>query len=133
MRYIVLDKNSSDFHLYKEQIYSLRHKVFKEKLNWNVLSVNGQEIDYFDSLPQLFYIIVVNDNNELLGCIRFLPTMNDYMIANVFPQLLDTYPRVHNIWEISRFAIDPSLGNQAIISYAAYNMTNNLNKDETTK
>lgn len=31
------------------------------------------------------------------------------------------------------FAIDPSLGNQAIISYAAYNMTNNLNKDETTK
>lgn len=40
----------------------------------------------------------------------------------------DAYKQYHVF-----FAIDPSLGNQAIISYAAYNMTNNLNKDETTK
>lgn len=110
MKYIVVNKNSKTFNIYKEQIYILRHRVFKEKLNWKVDSIDGnKEIDYFDSLDNLSYIIVVNNENKVLGCIRFLPTTNDYMLEKVFPELLVDHPKECDIWEISRFAIDPTL------------------------
>lgn len=110
MKYIILNKNSVNFKKYKNQIYALRHKVFKEKLNWKVNSVEGyKEIDYFDSLKKVSFIIAVNNEDKVLGCMRLLPTTHDYMLEKVFPQLLVYHPKQDNIWEISRFAIDPNL------------------------
>lgn len=110
MKYIILNKNSINFKKYKDQIYALRHKVFKEKLNWKVDSIDGyKEIDRFDSLHRVSFIIVVNADDKVLGCMRLLPTTSDYMLEKVFPQLLVEHPKDTHIWEISRFAIDPIL------------------------
>lgn len=109
MKYIIVSNKSKIFKKYENAIYSLRHQVFKEKLNWKVSSVNNQEIDIYDSLKKVIYILVVDKNENLIGCMRLLPTTDKYMLESVFTDLLDDFPKDKNIWEISRFTIDPIL------------------------
>lgn len=89
MQYFIVNTNDELFKIYKEEIYKLRHKVFKEILNWRVDTVDGnKEIDYFDSLPNLHYVVVFNSEQELVGCIRLLPTNNDYMLEKISPSFI---------------------------------------------
>lgn len=107
MQCFTINQKHSLYSKYINDIYELRHKVFKEKLDWDVKTIDGnKEIDCFDLLEDIYYIIVIKDE-KLLGCIRLLPTMNDYMIEKVFPQLLDNIPKEKDVWEGSRFAVLP--------------------------
>lgn len=112
MQFFIINKTQPLYDKYINDIYKLRYKVFKEKLNWDVSTIdNDKEIDCFDLIEDLHYIIVV-ENEQLLGCIRLLPTMNDYMIEKVFPQLLDNIPKDKDLWEGSRFAVLPEYKKQ---------------------
>jgi len=93
-------------------IYRLRHKSFKQRLGWEVKSVNGMEIDNFDSLD-VSHITLSNNKGQLVGCWRALPTEGDYMLRNIFPQLLrgEGLPSERNIWEISRFTVNKDTNN----------------------
>jgi acyl homoserine lactone synthase len=110
MKYEIVKNTDPLFKVYSDEIYRLRHKVFKQKLNWKVDTVDGdKEIDYFDSLDDLHYVLAFDDNNKLIGCMRLLPTLNDYMLEKVFPDLVDgkDMPKEDKIWEVSRVAVDP--------------------------
>jgi len=102
-------------------IYKLRHKSFKQRLGWEVKSVNGMEIDNFDSLD-VSHIALSDDNGQLIGCWRALPTKGDYMLRNIFPQLLrgEGVPSEPNVWEISRFTVnkDNPHTNKSLVSMA---------------
>lgn len=92
-----------------KQMFQLRHRVFKERLGWDVHSVNGEERDQFDSLNPV-YIIASDDQQDVVGCWRLLPTMGPNMLADVFPALMDGRAAINDptIWECSRFAVDCS-------------------------
>lgn len=110
MRYEIVKNTEPLFKHYADDIYKLRHKVFKQKLNWKVDTVDGdKEIDYFDSLDDLHYVLAIDNNDKLIGCMRLLPTLNDYMLEKVFPTILDeeVIPKEDKIWEVSRVAVDP--------------------------
>jgi acyl homoserine lactone synthase len=94
-------------------MFELRNKVFKERLNWKVNSNEGLEQDNFDELLPV-YMIVTEPGSQVEGCWRLLPTTSDYMLRNVFPQLLrgETCPESPAVWEISRFAVLPSDGSE---------------------
>lgn len=89
-------------------MYKLRGEVFKERLNWDVKTINGREIDDFDNLNPI-YLLSRNNYRHIEGCLRLLPTTNPYMLEKVFPELLrgETIPKDENIWEWSRFAVLP--------------------------
>lgn len=86
-------------------MYHLRHRVFKEKLGWNVSSSNGEEVDEYDRLDP--YYMVVMERDKAIACWRLLPTSGKYMLSHTFTQLLrgDLPPSDKNIWELSRFAV----------------------------
>ena len=90
-------------------MYRFRHKVFHDRLGWEVNSRNGMEIDVFDKLEP-FYIVAKDGHRRVEGCWRLLPTTGPYMLKDTFPQLLrgEAAPEVGNIWELSRFAVDSS-------------------------
>lgn len=98
-----------------EGMFRLRHEVFKERLNWDVGSIAGRERDVFDDLDPVY--IVCEDEGEVLGSWRLLPTTGPYMLKNVFPELLHgaPAPEAENTWEISRFAVSKRVaGNESL-------------------
>lgn len=87
------------------RMFRFRHKVFRERLGWEVESRNGLEIDRYDDLDPV-YMVSHNDHKEIMGSWRLLPTMGPYMLKDTFPQLLcgENAPQDPSIWEVSRFA-----------------------------
>lgn len=88
-----------------EKLSRYRHKVFIEKLGWQLPTYNGQERDQFDRDDAL-YIVSQDDNDEINGCARLLPTVKPYLLGEIFPGLMGgaPIPRTPDVWELSRFA-----------------------------
>lgn len=89
------------------EMYRQRHRVFKERLGWQVPSIDGLEYDDFDHDDTL-YLMCFDDAERQIGSARMLPTSMPYMLKDVFPQLLDGEKAPENafVWEGSRLAVD---------------------------
>ncbi len=87
------------------QAAAYRYKVFVENLGWDLNAPDGLEQDQFDR-PDTVYVVARNDEGEVCGCARLLPTTRPYLLSEVFPQLMNgaTPPNSPDIWELSRFA-----------------------------
>jgi len=98
-----------------EGMFRLRHEVFKERLDWEVGSQGGRERDMFDDLDPVY--IVCEEDGDVLGSWRLLPTTKPYMLKDVFPELLYGMPapEAPDVWEISRFAVSKRVcGNDSL-------------------
>ena len=85
-----------------------RYKIFIERLGWPLQSIDGAEHDQFDRSDTV-YVIAQDNNGKVIGCARLLPTTRPYLLAEVFPHLLNgmTPPCSTDVWELSRFcAVD---------------------------
>ncbi|NML59961.1 GNAT family N-acetyltransferase [Massilia sp. RP-1-19] len=89
------------------EMHSLRAKVFKDRLGWEVPVLSGMEIDGYDALEPM-YMMIREAGGPLRGCWRLLPTDGPYMLKDSFAQLLHGQQAPHHprIWELSRFAIE---------------------------
>jgi acyl homoserine lactone synthase len=94
------------------EMHTLRAKVFKDRLGWEVPVLSGMEIDGYDALDPYYMMIRDPGAGELRGCWRLLPTEGPYMLKDSFAELLhgDPAPQHPRVWELSRFAIqtDPN-------------------------
>jgi acyl homoserine lactone synthase len=90
------------------EMHTLRAKVFKDRLGWEVPVLSGMEIDGYDALEPLYMMIREPGPGTLRGCWRLLPTEGPYMLKDSFPELLHgaVAPEHARIWELSRFAIE---------------------------
>lgn len=88
-------------------ILSLRYQVFKQRLQWDLLSDNDLESDQFDN-SEAAYIYACDDTEKVNGCWRLLSTTGDYMLKTVFQELLgeQVAPNDPKIIELSRFAVE---------------------------
>ncbi|WP_198154797.1 acyl-homoserine-lactone synthase [Oceanibaculum pacificum] len=87
-------------------MHQLRRSVFSERLGWNVNVINGLELDQFD-LPEAHYLVHYAPGGRVNACTRLLPTTGPYLLADVFPILVEgEIPRAHDIWESTRFCAD---------------------------
>ncbi len=91
----------------RSAMYRLRYRVFKERLGWGVSVVDGAERDGFDAVGPSYLMLRGRDDN-VLGCVRLLPTTGPNMLRDIFPDLLAGHaaPAGRDIWESSRFALD---------------------------
>jgi acyl homoserine lactone synthase len=87
-------------------MHRLRGRVFKDRLDWDVSVCNGLEIDQYDTFKPTYLLAL--EQNDVVGCVRLLPTTGRNMLADTFPVLLDgnAAPRSARIWESSRFCVD---------------------------
>jgi acyl homoserine lactone synthase len=90
------------------EMHTLRAKVFKDRLGWDVPVMSGMEIDGYDALEPMYMMIREPGPGTLRGCWRILPTEGPYMLKDSFAQLLhgQDAPANARIWELSRFAIE---------------------------
>jgi acyl homoserine lactone synthase len=89
------------------EMHTLRAKVFRGRLGWEVPVLSGMEIDGYDALEPM-YMLMKEPGGGLRGCWRLLPTEGPYMLKDSFAQLLDgrAAPSGPDIWELSRFALE---------------------------
>lgn len=108
MHAIAIDRHQAGSNLdLLAEMFRLRRRVFKDRLDWTV-SVSGDlEIDIYDALNPT-YLLAVSDAREVLGCVRLLSTTGPNMLAETFPFLLDgkQAPNGEGILESSRFCVD---------------------------
>ncbi len=70
-----------------DQIFRLRHRVFKQRLDWDVASVDGRERDAFDDLDPV-YLFGRGPTGEVNATWRLLPTTGPNMLRDSFAHLL---------------------------------------------
>lgn len=90
-----------------DNMYSLRCRVFRDRLKWDIHCTNNRDIDFYDRLNPV-YAVATPDRRTATGCWRILPTTGPNMLRDIFPQLVENgpVPEGDGIWEISRFAVD---------------------------
>jgi len=88
-------------------MHQLRYRVFKERLDWEVHTSGGMEVDRFDALHPAYLVLLAADG-QVQGCVRLLPTVGPTMLSDTFPVLLagQSAPSNCSVWESSRFALD---------------------------
>ena len=85
-----------------------RHEVFIQRLGWNLQTPDGVEVDQFDR-EDTVYVVAQDDDGNIAGCGRLLPTTRPYLLSEIFPQLMNGAPPPSSpaVWELSRFcAVD---------------------------
>lgn len=89
------------------EMHRLRHRVFKQRLDWDVQVSGDVELDEFDVLRPV-HLLHRSTDGRIQGCVRLLPSNGPTMVRDTFPILLDgqAAPRSDQIWESSRFALD---------------------------
>jgi N-acyl-L-homoserine lactone synthetase len=87
-------------------MHRLRRRVFRDRLEWEVSVSDGLEVDRYDALSPTYLLGI--DGQDVVGCVRLLPTTGRNMLADTFPDLLDgrAAPTSTRIWESSRFCVD---------------------------
>ncbi len=88
-----------------ERMGHYRREVFINQLGWELNTVDGMELDEFDG-PDAVYVCSHDDEGNVSGVARLLPTTGPYLLEKVFPQLWagKELPHDAQIWELSRFA-----------------------------
>jgi acyl homoserine lactone synthase len=88
-------------------MHQLRYRVFKERLDWDVHTSGGMEVDSFDALHPAYLVQLATDG-RVQGCVRLVPSAGPTMLRDTFPALLagQTAPSSSTVWESSRFALD---------------------------
>jgi acyl homoserine lactone synthase len=87
-------------------MHEFRHEVFVKRLKWSLpVETEGVERDQYDT-SSARYVVLSDDSDRITACARLLPTMESYMLPDLFPQLLGDceIPKAPNVWELSRFA-----------------------------
>jgi len=109
---VVLEQHNA--HQYQhliDEMFRLRARIFRYRLNWDVEVTEGKERDRYDD-EQPVYIIHSDDGaREVKGSLRLLPTTGPTLLADIFS---DTLPDAVNlsapsIWECTRFCLDDKL------------------------
>lgn len=105
----IIDQKSCSDPSILDSIFRLRAEVFEERLGWDVVSHNGREIDDYDTADAVYGAVYNDDDDEIEGCFRFLPTTGRYMLKDTFPELLHGQPAPNDpgILESTRFAVLP--------------------------
>lgn len=88
-----------------EQMGHYRREIFINRLGWELNTINGMELDEFDG-PDAVYVCSHDDDGNVNGVARLLPTTAPYLMEKVFPELWGgkQLPCDPQIWELSRFA-----------------------------
>lgn len=90
-----------------KDMFRLRKRVFADRLGWDVQVSQGMERDRFDNLDPA-HVISVDDDGQVVGCMRLLQTTGPHMLSDVFSSILDGEPplRSATCWEATRFCVD---------------------------
>jgi N-acyl-L-homoserine lactone synthetase len=111
---VVLEQHNA--HVFRhliDEMFRLRARVFRDRLNWDVEVRDGKERDRYDDERPVYIILSDDVPRAVKGSLRLLPTTGPTLSADFFS---DTRPDAAKlsapaIWECTRFCLDDNLLN----------------------
>lgn len=87
-----------------------RKSLFVDALGWTLTTDSNREVDEFDTRRAVYCLLF--ENSKLVGGFRAIQGCYPYLAQTVFPQMasLRPFPARSDVWEISRFGVDPITG-----------------------
>jgi acyl homoserine lactone synthase len=97
-------------HLFSDALASqarLRYRVFVEHRGLPHLHYDGMEYDEFDT-PAALYLVWRDQDAEVRGMFRLIPTTVPYMLQQYWPFLCRSrpLPKAADVWELGRVCVD---------------------------
>lgn len=91
---------------FARELYRLRKRTFRERLDWKVECIDDQEKDQFDN-ENTTYLLGMHDGQLLCGA-RFIDATHPTMISEIFHAYFDDRKLPTDIpcWEISRLFLE---------------------------
>ena len=111
---VVQQHNSGQYRSLLNQMFRLRARVFHDRLRWKVQVTDGMEIDKYDSEDPVYVLYTDEEQRQLIGSLRLLPTTGPTLVADYFEDTVPDTARLTSpyIWECTRFCVDEDfLGN----------------------
>jgi len=109
-------REAHNFPYETDEMFRLRARQFRDRLNWNVKVEAGCEIDEFDRMNPLYLVSVDEESGEVAGCLRFLSTTGPTMMKRVFDQYFDQPFDIETplVWECTRFSVEPLIAKRRV-------------------
>ncbi|WP_417623466.1 acyl-homoserine-lactone synthase [Paremcibacter congregatus] len=117
MAHLVTKTNIHHYEKQMDQMFRLRHQVFVDEMGWDLpMARAGREVDQYDT-EDTVYILSLNQNLDVVGSMRLLPTTADHLMSDLFSNLLDIEEPVGpTIWESSRTCVTLDIGQRGKIN-----------------
>ena len=121
---VIEQQNAHEYPYLLDEMFRLRARIFRDRLNWDVEVTGGQERDRYDGKHPVYIIYSDDKAREVKGSLRLLPTTGPTLLADVFSDSLPdaVHLSAPTIWECSRFCLDDKIldgGQQQEILFAS--------------
>src|SRR5215475_1455436 len=94
-----------------DEMFRLRARQFRDRLQWQVRVRDGWEIDEYDDMNPLYLVSLDEQSSAVRGSLRFLPTTGPTMMKGCFDRYFEIPFDIESplIWECSRFSVAPTV------------------------
>lgn len=108
-------RDESQFPDLFEQMYRQRFDIYVKRRKWKGLKPVGElEKDEYDTGASI-YLLVLDDEDEILAGLRLLPTVGPHILGDLFPQLAaDGVPTGPAVLELTRFYVAPFKASKSV-------------------
>ncbi len=107
---IIMPDNRETYRHLIDAMHEMRYRVVVCEWGWDIPGVVvGYEADQFDT-GETVYVIVQNDDGEVVASARMNPTTRPHMLSELFADCCDLqpWPVGEDVWECSRFVTERS-------------------------
>src|SRR5258706_13975922 len=88
---IVTQDNARHYVSSLHQMHRIRKAVFKDRLGWDVIVSGELEVDEYDALGPS-YLLSMDRDGAVNGCVRLLPPTGPNMLPDLFPSFVTRAP-----------------------------------------
>ena len=108
--HVVTWANRKQYRVLLERYFRIRYDIYVKRRQWrSVARPINIEMDAFDT-EHAIYLMALDSAGKIVGGSRLVPTLQPHLLGDVFPQLaVAGPPRASDIYEWTRFFIDPAL------------------------
>jgi acyl homoserine lactone synthase len=108
---VVEPYNQHKYSRLMDAMFRLRARIFHDRLKWDVDVIDGKERDKYDDQAPVYIIHTDEEQCEVKGSLRLLPTTGPTLLADCFA---DTIPDAAHlsaptIWEGTRFCLSEAI------------------------
>jgi acyl homoserine lactone synthase len=119
---IVIERhNAAQYKNIMEEMFCLRARIFRDRLNWDVNVINGLERDKYDDEAPVYLIHYDENVHKIKGSLRLLPTTGPTVLTEFFSDTLPSGAQLSapTIWECTRFCLDDKIQLQEELYFAS--------------